>query len=175
MKKSQCVLLGLGALVCLVQAMPAGAGAKDKWISTKATLALLTSDGLSVRGANVDTREGAVIIHGTVPSEADKVKAEATVRNVEGVKSVTNLLQVVSAERRDRVQADDAEIRHRVEARLATDKALKDVKVTSVNDGVVLLKGKVHRLSHQLRATQAAYTVAGVDRVATEIEVEVQD
>jgi osmotically-inducible protein OsmY len=175
MKKNQCAVLGLVACLSLVQPTPARAGAKDKWISTKATLALLTSDGLSVRGANVDTREGTVIIHGIVGSEADKAKAEATVRNVDGVKNVTNLLQVVPVERRDRVQADDAEIRHRVEARLATDKALKDVKVASVNDGVVLLKGKVHRLGDQLRAAQAPYTVAGVERVVTEVEVEVKD
>jgi len=44
-----------------------------------------------------------------------------------------------------------------------------------VNNGVVLLKGKVHDLSTELRAAQTAYKVPGVQRVATEIEVEVPE
>ena len=44
-----------------------------------------------------------------------------------------------------------------------------------MNNGVVLLKGKVHRLSTKLREAETAYTVPGVERVATEIEVELSE
>jgi osmotically-inducible protein OsmY len=93
MNKTIGTALGLAAALLLTGATHGQAGTKDKWISTKATLALITSDGFSVKGANVDTRNGNVVIHCIVGSEADKEKAEATVRDVGGVRSVKNLLQ----------------------------------------------------------------------------------
>lgn len=162
----------LAVAVCLTAAAGVQAGTKDKWISTKVTLALLTSDGFSVKKANVDTRDGNVVIHGIVGSEADKERAEATARKVGGVKSVMNLLQVVAPEQKDDVKFEDSVTKARVEAELKADKTLHNVKVASVNNGVVLLKGKVHSLDTKLRAAETAYAVPGVERVATEIEVE---
>jgi osmotically-inducible protein OsmY len=167
--------LCLAAVLSLHGVSQARAGTKDKWISTRATLALLTSDGLSVKKANVDTTDGNVVIHGIVTSEADKAKAEATVRNVSGVKSVRNLLQVVSADQKEDVKFQDSVTKDRVEAEIKADKTLHNVKVASVNNGVVLLKGTVHSLDVKLRAAETAYGVPGVDHVATEIEVEVPE
>jgi len=45
------------------------------------------------------------------------------------------------------------------------------IKVQSVNKGVVLLSGKTDSLRAHLDAVQAARTVPGVKRVATEVEV----
>ena len=67
----------------------------DAWITTKTKIALLTTDGFSVSGANVDTINGNVTIHGKVATNADRTKAERTVRKVPGVKTVNNLLQAV--------------------------------------------------------------------------------
>ena len=57
-----------------------------------------------------------------------------------------------------------------VEASLKRAPALDDVKVASVNKGVVLLSGKTDGLGHTLQAIEAAYKVPGVRRVASEIE-----
>ena len=78
----------------------AGAGmafadVNDAWITTKAKITLLTMDGFSVNGANVDTMNGNVTIHGKVATTQDRTRAEQTVRKVSGVKTVHNLLQVV--------------------------------------------------------------------------------
>jgi hyperosmotically inducible periplasmic protein len=167
--------IGLAVALSLTGAALLQAGTQDKWITTKATLSLLTSDGFSVKGANVDTRDGNVVIHGIVGSEADKEKAGATVRKVDGVKSVSNLLQVVPGDQKEQVKFEDSVTKDRIEAELKADKTLHDVKVASVNNGVVLLKGKVHSLSTKLRAVETAYTVPGVERVATAIEVEVPE
>ena len=175
MNKTIWTALCLAAALSLTGATRVRAGTKDKWISTKATIALLTSDGFSVKGANVDTRDGNVVIHGIVGSEADRERAEATVRKVAGVKNVKNLLQVVPDDQKEQVKFEDSVTKDRVEAELKADKTLHNVKVVSVNDGVVLLKGKVHSLSTELRAAQTAYKVPGVRRVATEIEVEVPE
>ncbi len=148
----------------------AHADVKDSWISTKAKIALLTSDGFSVNGANVDTLNGNVTIHGKVATDADKTRAEQTVRQVDGVKSVMNLLQVVPEAQKKAVAANDAEIKERVQASLKTDKRLDDVKVASVNNGLVLLAGKARGLDEKLVAIESAYSVGGVRRVASEIE-----
>jgi osmotically-inducible protein OsmY len=163
------------AALSLAAAAQGQASTTDSWISTKATLALLTSNGFSVKGANVDTHDGNVVIHGIVGSEADKERAEATVREVGGVKSIRNLLQVVSRDEKERVRFEDSVTKARVEAELKADKTLHNVDVASVNEGVVLLKGKVHSLGTKLRAVETAYKAAGVERVATEIEVEVRE
>lgn len=65
--------------------------------------------------------------------------------------------------------ADDA-IKGKVQTSLKSDANLEDVKVASVNDGVVLLSGKTKTLDQKLRAVETAWAVNGVKRVATEIE-----
>jgi hyperosmotically inducible periplasmic protein len=175
MKSTLWTVACVAAAMMLVDAGSAQAGTSDKWISTKATIVLLTSDGFSVRKANVDTRDGNVVIHGTVGSEADKEKAEATVRAVGGVKSVRNLLQVVSNEDKNQIKFEDSVTKDRVKAELKADKTLHNVDVASVNNGVVLLKGTVHSLSTKLRAAETAYNVPGVQHVSTEIEVEIAE
>ncbi|TMB54884.1 MAG: BON domain-containing protein [Chloroflexi bacterium] len=152
------------ALLAVLTASGASADAKDSWITTKAKIALLTSDGFSVNGANVET------IHGKVATGADKTRAEETVRQVGGVKSVKNLLQVVPEAEKKAVAASDSEIKDRVRASLKNDKRLEGVKVASVNNGLVLLAGKTRSLDEKLVAIESAYSVPGVRRVASEIE-----
>ena len=166
------------ALIAMVGSMVvAGAGAaradvNDSWITTKAKIALLTSDGFSVSGANVDTIDGNVTIHGKVETNADRTKAEQTVRKVSGVKSVKNLLQVVPASVKDVVKAQDSEVKDRVVASLKVDAKMNDVNVASVNNGVVLLSGKTESVYENLRAIENAYSVNGVRRVSSEIQID---
>ncbi len=142
----------------------------DSWITTKAKIALLTMDGFSVNGANVDTVDGNVTMHGKVATTEDRTKAEQTVRKVSGVKSVNNLLQVVPSNVKEAVAANDSDVKERVEASLKADIKMKDVNVASVNNGVVLLSGKTDSLNENLRAIENAYSVKGVHRVASELQ-----
>jgi osmotically-inducible protein OsmY len=161
----------MGSLV-LVGAASAIADVNDSWITTRAKLALLTSDGFSVNGANVDTTDGHVTIHGKVATAADRTRAEETVLKVKGVKTVKNLLQVVPNEKKDGVAADDAQIKDRVEASLKADGRMEKVKVASVNKGLVLLSGKTDGLTAKLAAVENAYAVAGVKRVSSDIQTD---
>jgi osmotically-inducible protein OsmY len=143
----------------------------DSWITTKATILLLTTDGFIVKSATVDTIDGKVTIHGRVATDTDRTKAEQTVLKVDGVKSVANRLQVVPANRKDMVTAvSDSDVKERVEASLKTDPKMTDVKVTSVDDGIVVLSGHTDNLDGNLRAIQSAYTVQGVYRVTNDIQ-----
>ena len=169
MKRITLTVALVGTLVA-AGAVAARADVNDSWITTKAKISLLTSDGFSVNGVSVDTINGNVTIHGKVATTEDRDKAERTVREVTGVKSVKNLIQVVPKSVEKAVKHNDADVKDRVEASLKTDKQMEDVKVASVNDGVVLLKGKTENLTEKLRAIENAYAVPGVHRVASEIE-----
>ena len=169
MKKTALTVALVGAVV-VASAVAARADIKDSWITTKAKIALLTTDGFSVKGANVDTLNGYVTTHGKVGTTADRTRAEQTVRKVDGVKSVKNLLQVVPVSMEDIVASNDSDVKDRVEASLKTDTRMNDVKVASVNNGVVLLSGKAANLNEKLRAIENVYSVNGVHRVASEIE-----
>jgi hyperosmotically inducible protein len=169
MKRMGLTVALVGAIV-VAGAVAASADVNDAWITTKAKIALLTTDGFSVNGANVDTLHGNVTIHGKVTTTEDRTRAEQTVRKVSGVKGVNNLLQVVPSNVKKLVAANDSDVKDRVEASLKTDSKMEDVKVASVNNGVVLLSGKTESLTEKLRAIENAYSVNGVDRVASEIQ-----
>ena len=147
-----------------------GAATSDAWITTKAKMSLLTTEGVSSNAVNVDTIDGQVTLHGNVPTSAEKAKAETTIKKITGVKSVRNLLQVVPPSKEDAVQANDDEVRTRAETALQDAGMNKNVSVQSVHNGVVLLKGNVDTLSEHLRAIEAVSRVAGVKRVASEIK-----
>jgi osmotically-inducible protein OsmY len=159
----------VGGMV-MASATVARAEVKDSWITTQATIALLTMDGFSVKGATADTVGGKVTIHGRVGTDTDRTKAEQSVLKVDGVKAVDNRLEIAPANRQDMVLAvADAEVKDRVEASLKTDTLMKDVTVASVHDGVVRLAGTADNPGENLRAIQNAYTVPGVSRVASDI------
>jgi len=137
----------------------------DTWITTKVRIALMTTDGAGRNAVKVDTEHGKVTIHGTVDSEAVKERAEATVRRVDGVTGVKNLLQVVKPSRQESVKAVDKDVKDAVEKALKTDERLEGIKVKSVDNGLVILDGSTANLANELRAIEAAYAIAGVRQV----------
>jgi hyperosmotically inducible periplasmic protein len=164
-------IVGLALAAALVLAIPAARpDTHDAWLTTKIKIALLTADGVSASAVNVDSQEGSVTIHGKVKTADEKAKAESVARQVDGVKDVKNLLQVVPEAEKDIVKATDESISNGVEAALQADRALDSVKVGSVNKGVVLLKGKVPDLNAKLKAIELTLATPGVKRVASEIE-----
>lgn len=148
------------------------ADSKDAWLTTKAKIALLTTEGVKVTSVNVDTVDGTVTLHGKVRTEAEKEKAVAAVRKVDGVKDVHNLLQVVPESVKETVKVADDAVREKVEASLKADNTLDGVKVASVNNGVVLLSGKTNELDAKLRSIETAWNVDGVRQVRSEIQVD---
>jgi len=164
------LIAALAGTIVVAGTAAASADVSDSWITTKTKIALLTTDGFSVNGVNVDTNNGDVTMHGKVTTAEDRTRAEQTVRKVSGVKSVKNLLQVVPSNVEDAVAAKDSDVKERVEASLKADVKMKDVNVASVNKGVLLLSGKTDSLDQDLRAIENAYSVKGVHRVASELK-----
>ena len=165
------------ATVAVALALTAGvaqaADPPDTWITMKTQVALMTTEGVSTTHLNVDTVKGVVTLHGTVPNDTSKTKAEEVAKGIDGVKSVKNLLQVVPKSERSVVERADDEIKKGVEDAFKNNIAVHDsgIKVASVNKGVVLLSGKTTSIAAHLQAVKLADAIKGVKRVATEVEV----
>lgn len=146
--------------------------APDAWLTTKVKLALLTTDGVPATAINVDTIDGRVTLHGAVPTEVEKTRAEQVAAGVDGVTSVRNLITLdAKAEPKRAAVADDALSAHvsdalRQDARLADSR----IEVQSVKDGRVTLSGKASTVSDELRAVEIARAVPGVRSVDDDIE-----
>ena len=74
-----------------------GTGLDDGWLWTKTRFDLAAVDDLRDSTINVDVDNAVVTLSGTVANAAQKAKAEATAKAVEGVKGVKNMLKVVAA------------------------------------------------------------------------------
>ena len=73
-----------------------GTGTNDTWLWIKTRFDLAAADDLRDSTINVDVDNDIVTLSGTVASAAQKTKAEAVAKAVEGVKSVRNQLKVQS-------------------------------------------------------------------------------
>jgi osmotically-inducible protein OsmY len=156
----------------LALALPAGAAQpKDAWITTKVKMALLTSDRVDGLDVNVDTAEGNVTLHGQVETPAMRTEAEQVAASIDGVHTVRNMIAVVPAAAETTVDASDDQIRSELENVLERDAALEksEIRVKSVNDGIVVLSGRADTLSAHRRALEDARSVDGVESVASEI------
>ena len=71
-----------------------GTGANDGWLWVKTRFELATADDLRDSTINVDVDNSVVTLTGTVASAAQKTRAEAVAKGVEGVRSVRNQLRV---------------------------------------------------------------------------------
>jgi hypothetical protein len=71
-----------------------GTGLNDGWLWVKARFDLAAADDLRDSTINVDVDKGVVTLTGTVASAAQKTRAEAVAKSVEGVTSVKNMLKV---------------------------------------------------------------------------------
>ena len=74
-----------------------GTGANDTWLWIKTRFDLAAADDLRDSTINVDVDNDVVTLSGTVASAAQKTKAEAVAKAVEGETSVRNQLKVGTA------------------------------------------------------------------------------
>jgi osmotically-inducible protein OsmY len=124
----------------------------------------------------VDVKDGAVVLTGTVDNAAQKDLTEAYVKDIDGVKSVTNDL-VVKAPSSDSASIgttiDDASITSQVKYALLSHRstsALK-TKVTTEN-GVVMIGGDADSAAEKDLVTKLAGSVRGVQSVENNMTVQ---
>lgn len=171
---SRALNLAVGASFVLATAGAVrAADAPDAWVTTKASVAVLSAVGTSATDIRIETVDGLVTLHGTVTTAEDKSAAEAAAKKVKGTKKVRNLIEVVRPKDEKVVTAVDSAIETQVAEALKSDTVLKDetgIAVKSVHKGTVLLSGKATTLENHLRAIEDARGVAGVKRVSSTID-----
>ena len=143
----------------------------DSWITAKTKMALFADERVKGRQVSVETdKSGIVHLRGKVDSAEAKAAAADIAKGIDGVKSVKNDLQVVPPEKRDMVEAKDADIKKAVQSRLSKDTQLKSVDVRA-DGGVVVLTGDAPNITAAARASEVAREVPGVKSVKNEITV----
>jgi osmotically-inducible protein OsmY len=118
---------------------------------------------------NVDLSGDAVVLSGKVGTEAEKAAAGEIAQALEGVKSVTNDLEVSKDLPQALAKKKDEIITQYVKERFGRSKTLDtahfDIKT---EDGIVSLSGKTKFLVIALEAAEAARNVPGVKAVRSE-------
>ncbi|MBK7863151.1 MAG: BON domain-containing protein [Archangiaceae bacterium] len=163
-------------LTAVFSAMPALAANNDAppdaWLTAKSKLTLITKGELKSNQVHVDATEGVVTLYGKVKNQNQKQMAETAVKEIKGVRSVNNLLQIVPEATEKTIARKDDDIADQAKKMIKEDPALNDskVEVKSVDKGVVLLTGKAATFSDQLRAVSDVDQIGGVKKVVSQIE-----
>lgn len=145
----------------------------DASITNDASSALHFDKGMDGAAILLDTDAGRVTLRGSVPTEKQKTRAGATVRNVAGVVEVRNLLEVPAPDAQARPRRSDAALRRDIERALKADRSLRYSRITvqSVDQGVVLLAGNAASSRDEARAVRSASVRPGVHRVESRVRV----
>jgi osmotically-inducible protein OsmY len=138
-------------------AAPAGAATPDAWITTKTTLALLTTEGVSGTAIKGDTWAGVVMVFGIVPSQQARAAA-ADARKMSRVQRVEY-----------EEEAGDEELEYAVKQAFDTPN-FKDITV-EVRNGVVRLTGTVSSWAWRLEAAAVARVIPGVRAVEDDLRL----
>lgn len=144
----------------------------DSWLTAKTKIALFADSRVKGRDINIETSQGAVMIRGKVDSDAAKQAAEGIAKGIEGVKSVTNDLQVVAPSTREVIDDKDEAITARVNEQIAKDAHLRQAGIRAqTNAGVVSLSGEVQDLTTSAQASSLVWQIPGVKAVKNDLTV----
>lgn len=174
------ILVVLAVLALFLYFMPQGRALSGRlfgWTKSAADLALTNqvksaftlSKRLSAYAIDVESKDGAVTLTGQVPTETDRELAGNVVKDVPGVKSVDNQIQVQpglkpsEASVREGMRVTDLEIRADLNEKLLASQGLQGQKIqVAVQDRIVTLSGQVDTPSQKTGAEQLARSVANV-------------
>ncbi|WJG11031.1 BON domain-containing protein [Aliiglaciecola sp. LCG003] len=120
--------------------------ANDAWIDGKAETTLLLNGNLDSFDINTDVKNGKVTLTGKVDSEVDKALAEELIANLDGVKSVDNMLTVVNEDREEDSSAMQT---------------LKDTKIETVVKTKLLFESEVRGRTIEVEVKNGAVTLTG--------------
>jgi hyperosmotically inducible protein len=140
----------------------------DSWVTSKVKISLFADERVKGSQVSVDTMKGVVHLRGKVDSAEAKSAAGDIAKEIEGVKSVKNDLQVVAPTARKAVDASDSDIAKAVGTRLSKDTQLKKVDVRT-DAGVVTLTGEVPTIGSSAKASEMARGVPSVRSVKNEL------
>jgi len=146
--------------------------ASDLWLTAQTRMRLLADPALRGLDISVDSRDQTITLFGIVPSAAAKRAAERDAKEVSGVGTVHNELQVVPESKQPVVRARDGELEAKVQEAIYRKPEMKHAGIrVAVRNGIVRLSGTAPSQQHRLFAITAAHAVPGVRAVEQDIAV----
>ncbi|MCD1125311.1 molecular chaperone OsmY [Jinshanibacter sp. LJY008] len=139
----------------------------DSTITAKVKSALLDDKSIESTHISIETTGGVVTLSGFVTSTNQMTQANEVAGKVEGVKSVSNKLQV-QEDKGSTVESfvSDSAITSEVKAKFLADKIVPSRKIkVETSEGVVLLTGNVDKAAQAKQAESIAKQVEGVKTV----------
>ncbi len=170
-----CAVMVVGAALAVALAVAAGKAEEktqieDSMMTAKTKIALFADARVRGRLISVETHKGLMMLRGKVDSEEAKNATEEIAKNIQGVKSVKNQLEVIAPSKRRTVDTKDDAITARVKRHIAKESLRQnaDIDVTT-NAGVVSLTGEVPDILASAQASWTAWQVAGVKSVKNDL------
>jgi osmotically-inducible protein OsmY len=145
--------------------LPESSRRTDEDIAAAAVKALNSKLFVPADRIKVTVREGWITLEGDVKWQFQRTAAERAVRNLPGVKGISNLIQV-----RPRVSPTD--LQSKIEAALKRQAVLEAQRITvEVNGDEVTLRGTVRSWKARQEAERTAWSAPGVRAVNSQIVI----
>ena len=145
---------------------PSDAKTSDDEIASRAIDVLSWDSVVPSEAIQVTVRDGLVTLTGKVNWYYQKGSAERDVRNLSGVRSMVNNIEVEPHAKADNVKKN-------IEAALTRHAEIeaKDIRVTVRDDDEVLLEGKVRNWDEKFAVENAAWSAPGVKNVRDRLTI----
>ena len=154
--------------LALTNAIVVHAADTDARIEASAKKSYVFRTQLKDDSINIESKDGVVTLTGTVVDESHKSLAEDTVKNLPGVQSVDNRLEVKG---QPPAEHSDAWITAKVKMALLFHRSVSGLTQVDTKNGVVTLQGTADNQAEKDLTTQYAKDVDGVTRVDNEMTV----
>jgi osmotically-inducible protein OsmY len=140
----------------------------DADVAAAVTRALEWDARVPIEKLDITVSKGWITVHGEVEWEHQRRAAERVVRNISGVRGVTNLISV-----KPRVEPSPDELKRRIESALIRSAETDAERIAvEVQRGRVVLKGQVRSWAEHEEAERVAWSAPGVTTVDNRIVVE---
>ena len=165
----RCVVGIVAVLAFLVAGVPVQASKMDSRIESSAKKSYVFKTYLKGDDINIQSRDGAVTLTGSVSENYHKSLAQDTVSGLRGVKSVDNRLEVKGA---PPAANSDAWLHSKVKVTLLFHRSVSaGTTEVDVKDGIVTLRGDASSQAQKELTTEYAKDVEGVKDVRNEMTV----
>lgn len=157
---------GVKAIAQKIEVRPVGTHlTADDEIARRAVEVLRWSTTLPADAVKVKVQDGWLTLAGSVEWNFQREAAARAVRDLSGVKGVTNTILITP-------KASPTDLRDRIEKALKRQAELdmQNIRI-EVSDGAVTLEGKVHSLSERRVAEQAVWAAPGIREVRDRLSV----